>query len=93
MSELRRMFEVDEDACDLIFMDIQMPKIDGYLATREIRTTKNHKKAKIPIIAMSANAFEEDRKLSIQAGMNAHIAKPIDIGCVLEKMDEVKIWL
>ena len=60
MSELRRMFEVDEDAYDLIFMDIQMPKIDGYLATREIRTMKNHKKAKIPIIAMSANAFEED---------------------------------
>lgn len=90
---VERMLEVDEDAYDLIFMDIQMPKMDGYMATREIRTMKNHKKANIPIIAMTANAFEEDRKLSFQAGMNAHIAKPIDIGCVLETMDEVGIGL
>lgn len=90
---VERMFEVNEDAYDLIFMDIQMPKMDGYTATREIRTMKNHKKANIPIIAMTANAFEEDRKLSFQSGMNAHIAKPIDIGCVLEVMDEVGIGL
>lgn len=90
---VERMFEVNEDAYDLIFMDIQMPKMDGYTATREIRTMKNHKKANIPIIAMTANAFEEDRKLSFQSGMNAHIAKPIDIGCVLEAMDEVEIGL
>lgn len=75
----------------MIFMDIQMSKMDGYTATREIRTMKNHKKANIPIIAMTANAFEEDRKLSFQSGMNAHIAKPIDIDCVLETMDEVGI--
>lgn len=60
-------------------MDIQMPKMDGYMTTREIRTLKNNKKANIPIIAMTANAFEEDRKKAFDAGMNAHIAKPIDI--------------
>ena len=64
---------------DLIFMDIQMPKMDGYMITREIRTLKNNKKANIPIVAMTANAFEEDRKKAFDAGMNAHIAKPIDI--------------
>ena len=56
-----------------------MPKMDGYMTTREIRTLKNNKKANIPIIAMTANAFEEDRKKAFDAGMNAHIAKPIDI--------------
>lgn len=56
-----------------------MPKMDGYMTNREIRTLKNNKKANIPIIAMTANAFEEDRKKAFDAGMNAHIAKPIDI--------------
>ena len=60
-------------------MAIQMPKMDGYMITREIRTLKNNKKANIPIVAMTANAFEEDRKKAFDAGMNAHIAKPIDI--------------
>ena len=60
-------------------MDIQMPKMDGYMITREIRTLKNNKKANIPIVAMTANAFEEDRKKAFDAGMNEHIAKPIDI--------------
>lgn len=50
---------MDADRYDLIFMDIQMPKMDGYMTTREIRTLKNNKKAKIPIVAMTANAFEE----------------------------------
>ena len=62
---------------DLIFMDIQMPKMDGYTATREIRTLKDPKCANIPIVAMTANAFEEDREKAIRAGMNGHIAKPI----------------
>ena len=70
---------MDADRYDLIFMDIQMPKMDGYMTTREIRTLKNNKKANIPIVAMTANAFEEDRKKAFDAGMDGHIAKPIDI--------------
>ena len=76
---VERMNEVDADRYDLIFMDIQMPKMDGYMITREIRTLKNNKKANIPIVAMTANAFEEDRKKAFDAGMDGHIAKPIDI--------------
>ena len=68
-----------DDAYDLIFMDIQMPKMDGYTATHEIRTLANNRKANIPIVAMTANAFEEDRKKSLEAGMNGHIAKPVSI--------------
>lgn len=56
-----------------------MPKMDGYMITREIRTLKNNKKANIPIVAMTVNAFEEDRKKAFDAGMDGHIAKPIDI--------------
>ena len=75
---------------DLIFMDIQMPKMDGYTATREIRTLNNHKCANIPIIAMTANAFEEDREKAIRAGMNGHIAKPISTEVILEKLSLIE---
>ena len=74
---------------DLIFMDIQMPKMDGYTATREIRTLDDPKCANIPIIAMTANAFEEDRKKAIKAGMNGHIAKPINADVILENLDQI----
>ena len=74
---------------DLIFMDIQMPKMDGYTATREIRTLNDPKCANIPIIAMTANAFEEDRKKAIKAGMNGHIAKPINADVILENLDHI----
>ncbi len=74
---------------DLIFMDIQMPKMDGYTATREIRTLTDQKCANIPIIAMTANAFEEDRKKAVKAGMNGHIAKPISIDVILENLDRI----
>ena len=70
---------MDADRYDLIFMDIQMSKMDGYMTTREIRTLKNNKKANVPIIAMTANAFEEDAKKCFAAGMNAHLAKPFQI--------------
>ena len=86
---IERMNEVDDDRYDLIFMDIQMPKMDGYIATREIRTLKNNKKANIPIIAMTANAFEEDKKKAFKAGMNAHITKPIDIETILTVLNQV----
>ena len=74
---------------DMIFMDIQMPKMDGYTATREIRTLKDMKKANVPIIAMTANAFDEDRKKAIKAGMNGHIAKPIDVNVILQNLDRI----
>ena len=64
---------------DLILMDIQMPNMDGYKATKCIRRLDDKKKAEIPIIAMTANAFAEDRKRAFDAGMNGYIAKPIDI--------------
>ena len=64
---------------DLILMDIQMPNMDGYQATEVIRNMAVPEKASIPIIAMTANAFEEDRKAAFAAGMNGHIAKPIDL--------------
>ena len=62
-----------------MLMDIQMPKMDGYTATREIRTLSNNKKANIPIVAMTANAFEEDRQKVFECGMNGNIVKPIDM--------------
>ena len=64
---------------DLILMDIQMPKMDGYKATKEIRSLQDNAKASIPIVAMTANAFEEDKKKAFDAGMDGHIAKPINI--------------
>lgn len=64
---------------DLILMDIQMPDMDGYEATKNIRNLTDKEKADIPIVAMTANAFEEDKKKALENGMNGHIAKPIDV--------------
>lgn len=80
---VNRLSEVDADSYDLILMDIQMPNMNGYEATRRIRQFENVKKASIPILAMTANAFEEDKKMAMEAGMNGHISKPIDVN-VLE---------
>lgn len=68
-----------KDYYDLILMDVQMPNMNGYEATKKIRSMDDKNKAEIPIIAMTANAFEEDRQESMKAGMNGHLAKPIDI--------------
>ena len=65
---------------DLILMDVQMPNMDGYQATRIIRNLSDKQKANIPIIAMTADAFEKDRKAALAAGMNEHISKPISVG-------------
>ena len=81
---INRLSEVDADLYDLILMDIQMPNMNGYEATRRIRQFKNSKKAGIPILAMTANAFAEDKKMAMDAGMNGHVSKPIDVN-VLEK--------
>ena len=76
----------DSNQYDLVLMDVQMPRMDGYTATREIRTLPDHSIANIPIIAITANAFEEDKKKVIEAGMNGHIAKPIDIPTLMETL-------
>ena len=65
--------------CDAILMDIQMPGMDGYQAARAIRSAPRDNAAHIPIIAMTANAFQEDVTAALEAGMNAHIAKPVDV--------------
>ena len=82
---VNRIEQMPSGTYDLILMDIQMPNMDGYKATQFIRRLDDKKKAEIPIIAMTANAFEEDKKRAFDAGMNGHIAKPIDI----EKLEEV----
>lgn len=74
---------------DMILMDIQMPKMNGYKATQAIRRLPDKEKACIPIIAMTANAFEEDKRDAIAAGMNGHIAKPIQLDKLLSMLAEV----
>ena len=64
---------------DLVLMDVQMPIMDGYEATRRIRALEDEKQARIPIIAMTANAFDEDRKAAFDCGMNGFISKPLDL--------------
>ena len=95
---VNRVVQMSPGTYDLILMDIQMPNMDGYKATRCIRRLDDKKKAEIPIIAMTANAFAEDRKKAFDAGMNGHIAKPIDIEklgavilSVLKKQESLQI--
>ena len=66
-----------------------MPVMDGYEATRAIRAMENKAVASLPILAMTANAFEEDKRAALQCGMNGHIAKPIDIEKLLDTLDEI----
>ena len=66
-----------------------MPIMDGYEATGQIRKLENPNLARIPIIAMTANAFDEDRKAALDAGMNGHIAKPIDVPKLMEVLGEI----
>ncbi|MGN0427435.1 MAG: ATP-binding protein [Agathobacter sp.] len=77
--------EAPEDYYDIILMDIQMPNMNGYDATKKIRRLDG-KKSKLPIIAMTANAFEEDKKNALDAGMDAHIGKPIEIPKLMETL-------
>ena len=74
---------------DIILMDIQMPEMDGYEATRQIRSLEDKEKSDIPIIAVTANVFEEDRHVAIAAGMNGHLAKPYDIPEIMKTLKEL----
>ena len=86
---ISRITEMPAGTYDIILMDIQMPKMDGYKATQTIRNMSDQEKACIPIIAMTANAFEEDKRAAIAAGMNGHIAKPIQVDKLLSILAEM----
>ena len=86
---VKRIMEMPTGTYDMIPMDIQMPQMDGYKATQAIRNLPDRDKACIPIIAMTANAFEEDKREAIAAGMNGHIAKPIQVDNLLSMLAEV----
>ena len=78
--------KADADYYKMILMDIQMPVMNGYDATLAIRKMKDTKKARIPIIAMTANAFAEDAQKGLSVGMNAHVAKPVDMNILVPTM-------
>ena len=80
------MFAADPDKYDLIFMDVQMPELDGLDATRQIRAIDHPNAKSVPIIAMTANVFREDIETCLEAGMNSHVGKPLDIDEVVSKL-------
>ena len=84
---VNRILKMPAGTYDMIFMDIQMPQMDGYKATQAIRNLPDKDKACIPIIAMTANAFAEDKKKTMEAGMNAHLSKPLNVP---ELMDTIR---
>ena len=81
--------ESETNFYDLILMDIQMPRMDGFEATKRIRAMERPDAASVPIFAMTANAFAEDEEKSREAGMNAHLSKPLEISAVLAAMNEI----
>ena len=85
---LEMIKKVPEDYYDMILMDIQMPNMDGYRTTEEIRSLPD-KRAQIPIVAMTANVFDEDKKKAYEAGMNGYIAKPIDTKAIFSTLGEI----
>lgn len=86
---VEKVEEAPSERYDLILMDIQMPEMDGYEATRRIRAISDKEKSSIPIVAMTANAFEDDRKNAFDVGMNGHIAKPFDIKKLIHVLTEI----
>jgi CheY-like chemotaxis protein len=74
---------------DLVLMDVQMPVMDGYTATRKIRALDDPARAKIPILAMTANAFDEDRCNALESGMNGFLSKPIVIGDLVQELHKI----
>ena len=86
---VNQIMEMPAGTYDMILMDIQMPQMNGYKATQAIRNLPDKDKACIPIIAMTANAFEEDKRDAIAAGMNGHVAKPIQVDKLLSTLVEI----
>ena len=86
---LNMVINAESGYYDAVLMDIQMPVMDGYEAAKRIRALDDPEKANIPIVAVTANAFEEDRKISLEAGMNGHLAKPYDIPEMLKLLEEL----
>jgi signal transduction histidine kinase/DNA-binding response OmpR family regulator len=84
--EAVRMFSEAPDRYDMIFMDVHMPEMDGYEATRRIRALDAPRAGEIPIVAMTANVFREDIERCLKAGMNDHVGKPLDHGEVLDRL-------
>ena len=74
---------------DLVLMDVQMPVMDGYTATRKIRALDDPARAKLPILAMTANAFDEDRRNALESGMNGFLSKPIVIGDLMQELHKI----
>lgn len=87
---ISRLKEREAGYYSIVFMDIRMPGIDGYETTRRIRRSQREDLKKIPIIAMTAEAFSNDVKMAVDAGMNGHIAKPVDLDCLKDVLDD---WL
>lgn len=85
-TDIYMLTDREADYYDLILMDIQMPNLNGYEATKKIRMLPDPIKSKIPIIAMTAN--DEDKKNALDAGMNGHLAKPIEIPKLVEMLGE-----
>jgi CheY-like chemotaxis protein len=81
--------KADDFYYDIILMDVQMPNMNGYEATKAIRALSDPAKAGIPIIAMTANAFEEDKRDARNAGMNGHLAKPVDVHELYKTLMEI----
>ncbi|MDE7280177.1 MAG: response regulator, partial [Ruminiclostridium sp.] len=86
---VERIKEMPADRYDLILMDVQMPIMNGYEATRAIRALEDPVKSAIPIVAMTANAFDEDRKEAMDSGMNGYVAKPIIIEKLMQTLEEI----
>ena len=89
----KRVLEAFEQSApgdyDMILMDVQMPVMNGYEAAKQIRSLKNRETASVPIVAMTANAFEEDREKSYEAGMNGYLAKPVSAEALINTIDKI----
>lgn len=88
---VKELSEAPAGRYDMILLDIQMPRLDGYAATKQIRALQDPEKAEIPIVAMTANAFEEDKKQAMEAGMDGFVTKPVNVKQLFELMRELLV--